>query len=251
MVNMDEKETKVKKKIRLRGFLVIILFLYLLFSVSYYFYKEPVKSINIKNNYYLTDDYIIELLDLNNKTIFEVNSRKLEKLLNKEDLVSSAEIKKSILGNITIDVKENKILFYNWNTASIVLEDGEEVAKKDTYLGVPSLINYVPSDIYQKFIKKFASIDREIIEMVSEIEYSADVVGNVTIDENRFLLRMNDGNSVYVNIYNLTKLNNYLEIYDALLKNNSIKNGCLYLDSNSKNYVYSDCKEEVVVPNEE
>ena len=84
--------------------------------------------------------------------------------------------------------------------------------------------------------------------MISEIEYDPDIVGTVTIDENRFLLRMNDGNKVYVNIYNMKKLNNYLDIYDALLKNNSIKKGCLSLDSNSKNYDYSDCIDEVVVP---
>lgn len=243
---MAEKKVK-KKKIRLGGFLVIILFLYLLFSFGYYVYKLPIKEIDIKNNYYLTDAYIIDKLKLHDKTIIELSSRSTEKKLNKEDLVNESDVKRNIFGKVTIDVNEEKILFYDWNTKKIVLEN-DTIDNKSDYLGVPSLINYVPSDVYKKFVKKFSLVDREIISMISEIEYDPDIVGTVTIDENRFLLRMNDGNKVYVNIYNMKKLNNYLDIYDALLKNNSIKKGCLYLDSNSKNYVYSDCIDEVVVP---
>ena len=82
---MEKK--KAKKKLRFGGILVLILFGYLLFSFGYYLVKLPIKQIEIKNNYYLTDDYIIDLLDLNKKTLLEFSTYKAEKKLNKEDLV--------------------------------------------------------------------------------------------------------------------------------------------------------------------
>ena len=86
--------------------------------------------------------------------------------------------------------------------------------------------------------------------MISEIEYDPDKLNDVVLDETRFLLRMNDGIKIYVNIYNINELNNYLEIYDAILKNGSTPNACLYLDSNSENYIYGSCDKVMVVENE-
>ena len=108
---MEKK--KAKKKIRFGGILVLILFGYLLFSLVSYLAKMPIKQIEIKNNYYLTDDYIINLLDLNNKKLLEFSTHRAEKKLNKEDLVITSDVKKNIFGKIVIDVNEEKILFYN------------------------------------------------------------------------------------------------------------------------------------------
>ena len=245
---MEKK--KAKKKLRFGGILVLILFGYLLFSFGYYLVKLPIKQIEIKNNYYLTDDYIIDLLDLNKKTLLEFSTYKAEKKLNKEDLVVKSEVKKNIFGKIVVNVNEQKILFYNWNNKKIILKD-KEVEYKDSYLGVPALINYVQSDIYKMFLKKFSELDRNIISMISEIEYDPDKLNDVVLDETRFLLRMNDGIKVYVNVYNLKKMNNYLEIYDAILKTNSPKNACLYLDSNSKNYIYGSCDKATAIESSE
>ena len=244
---MEKK--KAKKKIRFGGILVLILFGYLLFSLVSYLAKMPIKQIEIKNNYYLTDDYIINLLDLNNKKLLEFSTHRAEKKLNKEDLVITSDVKKNIFGKIVIDVNEEKILFYNWNNKKIILKT-EEIDYQDTYLGVPALINYVPSDVYREFVKKYSELDRNIIAMISEIEYDPDKLNDVVLDETRFLLRMNDGIKVYVNVYNLKKMNNYLEIYDAILKNNSPKNACLYLDSNSKNYIYGSCDKVTIESSE-
>ena len=244
---MEKK--KAKKKIRFGGILVLILFGYLLFSLVSYLAKMPIKQIEIKNNYYLTDDYIINLLDLNNKNLLEFSTHRAKKKLNKEDLVITSDVKKNIFGKIVIDVNEEKILFYNWNNKKIILKT-EEIDYQDTYLGVPALINYVPSDVYKEFVKKYSELDRNIIAMISEIEYDPDKLNDVVLDETRFLLRMNDGIKVYVNVYNLKKMNNYLEIYDAILKNNSPKNACLYLDSNSKNYIYGSCDKVTIESSE-
>ena len=49
--------------------------------------------------------------------------------------------------------------------------------------------------------------------MISEIEYSVEKYNDRVVDEERFLLRMIDGNTIYVNLVNIEKLNKYQEIY--------------------------------------
>ena len=89
-------------------------------------------------------------------------------------------------------------------------------------MGIPTLINYVPSDIEEKFINKFKNIDKDVISIISEIEYS-----KTDYDDNRFLLTMNDGNQVYVTVNKLDVLNKYIDIIKKL----DNKKGILYLDS--------------------
>ena len=66
--------------------------------------------------------------------------------------------------------------------------------------------------------------------MNTEIIYSKS-----EYDNTRFLLYMDDGNHVYVNINKFSKLNYYNEIYTTL--NN--KKGTLYLDSGNHFEVFS------------
>ena len=102
-------------------------------------------------------------------------------------------------------------------------------------LNIPILINYTPSDIYDNLIKKLSNIKIDILKHVSEIEYSPDIKNEKVIDKNRFLLRMNDGNYVYINLANMDNLNKYEEIYTTLDEN---KKGILNLDSTSKGVVF-------------
>ena len=99
-------------------------------------------------------------------------------------------------------------------------------------LGIPTLINYTPNDIYENLMKKLSSVDINILKMVSEIEYAPDIKNEKTIDKNRFLLKMNDGNYVYINLANMDNLNKYEEIYATLNEN---EKGVLNLDSSSNN----------------
>ena len=79
------------------------------------------------------------------------------------------------------------------------------------------------------------NINIDILKKVSEIEYSPDIKNEKVIDKNRFLLRMNDGNYVYINLANMDNLNKYEEIYATLDEN---KKGILNLDSTSKGVVF-------------
>ncbi len=245
------KKEKKKRKIKFGGILVIILLIYILLSVAYYIWKMPIKNVIIEGNYYLKDNYIINYLDINNDSIFKIRKSKIKKKLLELDLVSNAKIRKNYLGKLYITIEEEKILFYNWNNKKIVLSSGKEIDKNDNYLGVPTLINYVPDDIYDELLIKFNKIDREIISLISEIEYNPSEINGKVVDSKRFLFRMNDGNVVYINTTNIEKINSYLELYEAIVNKNGDVRGCLYLDSNSENKHFNNCKETKVEETEE
>ena len=97
--------------------------------------------------------------------------------------------------------------------------------------GVPILVNYVPDELYERMVSQIRKMDSQVLHLISEIEYQPWKSGDVTIDDTRFVLRMNDGNLVYVNLINWDKLNNYMTIYSTL---NNAK-GVLQLDSSLGN----------------
>ena len=75
-----------------------------------------------------------------------------------------------------------------------------------------------------KLIDKYQDVNEEIKMMISEIEYVPN-----DIDKERFLITMNDGNYVYITLYKITSINEYIKI----ISNKEIENkkGILYLDS--------------------
>lgn len=227
---------KKKRKLRIRGVIFLFLLLYLIAMFVYYLFTVPVKRVVVENIDLINENMIIETANIDDKTpLFKINTISLIKKLKKLELVHDVKVKKSITGKITIIVQENKILFLNENSNKLVLSDETEINQTNQYYGYPLLINYVPSEIYKEFIKGLAKIDTDIITMISEIEYSPDRYEDIIIDEERFLLRMNDGNKVYVNIANIEKLNKYQTIYAKVGESN----GILYLDSASKNYIFN------------
>ena len=231
---------KTKKKIRLSGVIFMLLTIYLFGMLLYYFITLPVKSINIKGNSLLTDSQIISesKIDYNN-SIFKLSTNKIKNNLLKNPLVESVNISRNLKGTINIEIKESKILFYNVLTKKLVLSNGKEMDDAGRYVGFPVLVNYVQSNIYKTLIKSLAKIDDSNYKMISEIEYSVEKYNDKVVDEERFLLRMIDGNTIYVNLVNIEKLNKYQEIYAALQDK-----GTLYLDSSSKNYVFKKYSEE-------
>ena len=234
---------KKKKKIRFKGLLIVILFVYLVLSCVYYLWTRPIKYVNIEGNVYLKESYISDYLSLEDTSIMKINKKDVVEKLILHPLISDASVKK--VGNkLNIVITEEKILFYNLNKQKLVLSNGEE-CDNESILGIPSLINYVPLDIYTEFIEKLTVVDHEVLSIISEIEYNPSIVNGKTVDEKRFLLRMNDGNTVYINTINIEKINNYLSIIEAVLNKSDIKKGCLYLDSISTNNHFDDCKTDM------
>ena len=239
-----------KHRINKPALIVAILFVYLFFSFLYYLWQLPIKNIYIKGNKYLSDATIIEAAGIKNyPPLMRTSRRKVKKKLLKNEYIDSVKINKSVTGKITIVVKESKPLFYDKSINKIVLLNKKKV-DNDLSIQLPTLINSVPSDIYNKLIEKFNEVDYDVILQISEIEYAPDIINEKMIDPDRFLLRMNDGNSAYINPVNIKKFNDYFKNYDMVP--DGVK-GTFYFDSNSGNVMfkmYGAKHVEEVTPNE-
>ena len=232
---MENSKSKTKKRINKKGLLVVILALYLIIMAFYYVWKLPIKNIIVKGNVLVNANEIIKVANVdNNSKLLTLSQNKVKDNIKSIPLINDVYVKKSLDGSLIISVNEAKVLFYNKLSNKYALSNNKETTDLKTTLGVPTLNNYVPNDIYNNFITKLGKIDTDIIYLISEINYDPDIKNDITIDGNRFLLRMNDGNIVYINLANMDKLSSYKEIYSTL-----DDKGVLNLDSSSDKVIFT------------
>lgn len=219
---MKKKKKKQTKKIKIRYnrlFLFIFLICIIVLSVIYIL-NLKITNIYIKNNEYLSDQFIIDLAGISNypKTL-NYSCSKISSNLKESSYIKDVKVRKKFLTQVYIDVVENYPLFFYKTDNQTVLLDGEKIDSNDT---VPIVINYIPNLKYQEFVEKMGNLDKNILNRISEIKYDPS-----DYDDERFLLYMNDGNYVYINLYKFLNLNKYIEI----VKNFGNKKGIIYLDS--------------------
>ena len=230
-----KKKKVIKRKIKWKVLLKIFFLLFGVGLLFFYLMNVKTKHIVISGNSLVSDNEIIITAGFKNYPyLFRVSNKEIKERLESIPLLTSIKVQKSLLGTLTIYVEETKPLFYNRNNDRLVLSDGNEVTSA-ILDGVPTLINYVPDTLYDRLVEELASIDKNVLTLISEIEYQPWQSNDVMIDDTRFFLRMTDGNSVYVNLINLQKLNTYIEIFASL----EDKKGILYLDSSSDKISFS------------
>lgn len=213
---------KRKLKSKFVGILLVILFFVFIYVLYFLIIGDNIKNIIVTGNNYLSENEIIEQAGLDDYDGFvKKSASKMTKKLKSNILIEDAKITKKINKTIVIEIKEKKILFRNSNTDKYVLSDGKEYVLAKMW-AVPLLINYVPDEVYQKFVDKYKLLDLLIIEKISEIKYNPN-----QYDDDLFIFYMNDKNLVQVTATKLDNLNKYNEIVTKL----NGKNGILYLDS--------------------
>ncbi len=196
--------------------------------IIYFLYKLTPEQVIIKGNYLLPEQEIIEASGINKDIPFwRYSTFGFKKKITSLPLISKVKVK-NLIFKVEIEVTEENVICYYERENKYILSNNARV-DLNNFLGVPTLINFVPNDILDKFIAKIKTIDKNTLNLISEIRYDADIRGDITIDDERFLLKMNDGNSVYVNIVNLEKLDKYKEVIATL---DTDKKGILSLDSN-------------------
>lgn len=215
---------KVKRrKFNIKKFGLFIFFLLCIIIGIYHLLKMPIKNIIISGTYYLSDELIIEASGIENYPSFiKTTKTSLEKKLKTIDIIKDVQIHKKWGGILEIEVTEKKILFVERSTGKYILEDKTEEDLTYQINGIPTLINFVVDDIKDKLIEKLSEVDYEVITKISEIEYSP-----TTYDEERFILYMNDENTVYITLNKIDEFKKYIEIKKQL----EGKKGILYLDS--------------------
>lgn len=201
--------------------LLLILLVVVFSSIVYFVIGSEVKNIYIYGNTNLTDQEIIELAKLQDyPNFYATSSNKIENNIKKNPLIKKIKVKKRFFQQVHIYIEEYKILFKS--DEKYTLENGQDIALlKDNY-NVPILINYVPNTKMESFISKLKEVDDSVLIKISEIKYDP-----TELDEDRFLLYMNDDNYVYITLTKLDLINKYNDAIEQL----EGKKGILYLDS--------------------
>lgn len=214
------RKVKKKRKLKVKNLLIVLLiFIVILLGVAF-LTDVKLNNMIVKGNSLYSDWEIIEMAGLSDyPSSLKTLSSTVEKRLEENDYIKSVKVSRPSLTKIVINVEENLPLFYYLPENKTILTDETEVTDN---FPVPTVINYVPDNIYSDFLKSMGSIDYDIIKRISEIRYDPNEV-----DEGRFFLTMNDGNQVYLTLNKFTKLDDYLDI----IKEFDNKKGILYLDS--------------------
>jgi len=216
------KRSERRKKNKFKKILIVFLIICIIGIIVYFLLNVKTKNIVILNNDYYSDEEIIETANIENYPEFILlNTNNIKNKLKKLDLIEDVSIRKKWGFILEIDVKESSILYYV-RSKEEYMASNYKTYNFDNINGVPTLINFVPENVEKQFVKGFSKIDKNIISLISEIEYS-----KTAYDEKRFLLYMNDGNEVYITVGKINLLNKYVDIVKKL----SNKNGILYLDS--------------------
>lgn len=224
---MDKK--RVKKKKRKLSFKKIFRFIFIIFIFYIfisYLLNIPIKNIYITNNDNISDKEILNLSKLiNYPSFFKTSKNNIKNNLLKNEYIKNVTITKKYGYKVFIDIEEYKVICYDKNINKLYLENGNKVENIYNITDSPILVNDI-GNLYDEFINKFSLVDKEILLKISEIEYTP-----VEVDKERFLLRMNDENYVYITLSKIKNLNKYNEIYDEM----DGRKGIIYLDSG--NYV--------------
>lgn len=213
------KKAKKKRKLKKIRFLFLLFFIV---GISFAFIKlfdVRIYSIKIKGNKILTDQEVIETAKLEDyPSFFETLSYTIKKRLLKNNYIESVKVTKGFL-SVNITIKEKKILYIDKETNYKYTYNSK--FKDDKSICVPYLIGSVPEGKMKRFIKAMNKINSDMICQMSEIKYDPN-----DIDEDRYYVYMNDGNSVYLTVNKFDKINKYNTILEKIGK----QNGTLYLD---------------------
>ena len=217
------KKKRKRRVLKIKNILLFLSVLLLISYLAYYILTMPIKNIYISGNNIVSDEEIISLAKLDDYPPFLLtlsSSIKNNILIN--DYIKEVKIKKKLGNIIEINIIEYKPITLINKTNEIILSNGKKINNNYNLTDIPILVNEIDSKVYDEFIKKFSEVDNDIIRQISQLEYSP-----VTVDDERFLLYMDDGNTVYITLTKISKLNKYNSIKSKMDR----KNGTLYLDS--------------------
>lgn len=216
-------KTIVKRK-KLRVFrLLLLLFVIAIISFFVYLYVTTnTQNIIIRGNNYISDEEVLQETDLKNYPSFILTMpSKIQKKLAKNEYIKSVKVRRKFYHTFEITIKEYDVLFKNDTLNKYVLDNKKEIMS-DLEFRVPRLVNYTPDKKYSSLIENMKSVDKSILGKISEISYQPN-----EFDKDRFLLLMDDGNSVYLTLTKFEMINYYNEVLGQL----EGRRGILYLDS--------------------
>jgi cell division protein FtsQ len=189
------------KRRRLRNFriiLIIILFALVIYLITPF---SKINSITIINNDRFTQSEIEDQINLHQNDFSLLHPKFLIKMqLANTNYYQEFSVDKSLLGNVTISVKENRLLFYQIDGKNTVFYDekGNKIIMKDSvlkkYIGnYPQLTSKISEDMLKRLISSLAQLDSSVVSSMSQIVYDPK-----NYDKEYFKIIMNGPKKIYL-----------------------------------------------------
>ena len=215
---------KKKKRLKLIPFLLFVLVIAGIVFLIDVLLDTRVENIVIKGNKIVTDQQIIDEAGLSNyPSFYKTTSYNIKKTLERNSFIKEVKVKRRFYHVLTIKVSEHKVLLKKETTGKLVLENMNEVTTdQEIPYTVPRLVNDVPQNKYNELLKNLLKVKSNVRSSISEFYYDPN-----EFDKDRFLLYMDDGNSVYLTLTKFRMINYYNDVLPQL----DGKKGILYLDS--------------------
>jgi len=217
------KETKKirvkvkKRKLKTKNIFIFMLSILLIILFIYYFLTIKIKNIYVINNNFVKDKDIISYAKLDTYPSYLLSL----KFITKDNILKNPYIK-------DVDIEKNnfKIYLYIEEYKPLAIYNNKVLLENNTLIDntydlkeLPIVINEIDTKLFSYYFRK---IDSNTLLKISQIEYAPNEV-----DKERYLLYMTDGNSVYITLSKITKLNSYSSITSQM----EDKKGIIYLDS--------------------
>ena len=188
--------------------IVVIMVMYLLSPMS------SVRAVSIDGTNYLSDDYIKEIVGVNNssKLYFTVPVL-VERKLEVNPLIEDAKVSLNSGNTVTITVKEKKLVGYQSEGSELIwFGNGEQTTIDDSnrqvVASLPKLIGFSDTDLLKKVSVALNEIDDSILQQISTIS-----VYPLRYDAHALLVHMRIGSYFVASYNNLKILNDYFTIY--------------------------------------
>ena len=223
---MKTKRIK-RKKIKVKNVLIFLIIIVIISIISFFIYEKiidtNIKNIYINGNNNIKDIEIIRTAEIEKyPKISKISTNKITNKIKKIELVKKVKVIKGLFGKLIINIEEYNPLFYDSKTDKIIL-DNNTLIDNIHIDNLPTLDtdNINDTKLMNKLIEKYKDIDDDIKNRISEIKYTPN-----SVDNERFLCIMNDGNYVYITLVKIEEINYYLKILPTL----DNKRGVLNLD---------------------
>lgn len=201
IVSIEDRIPKLKqarkKKANRRLIFYLSIFFFLISIIVYL--QSPlshVKHINVKGNVHITDDEIIKLSGITDRSnIWMLDFQTVEKSIQSNPIVDLAEVDRKLPWTIQIDIKEHFVVGYLNEEREFypVLSNGEVLKDKGTNIyngNSPILFNFNEDDAeyLHRLAEELNKLPKNIVNLISEIHWIP-----TEKDKNKIHLYMTDG----------------------------------------------------------
>lgn len=188
------KEARKKKANRRLVFYLSIFFVLILIVVYLQSPLSQVKTIDIQNNSFISDDEIIELTGLkSDSSIWSLDFQEMESNVVSNPVIEEVTIERELPNTVVIDVTEKRVVSFltDGSTYNPVLENGKVLteAGMHTFDGqAPLMVGFTDGEMLSNIASELNNLTDEILALISEIHPLPE-----EDTQNAALFYMNDG----------------------------------------------------------